>query len=252
MKVLIVDDEPLARGELRYLLEGFDEVDSISEAESIEETLEEMLSDKPDLLFLDIHLSDESGLNLAEKIQKMDKPPMIIFATAYDEHAIKAFELNAIDYVLKPFDIDRIKQAVKKAYKEHEIRNNAVKELSKDVSSVEEKVNADISKTLPIQVNDSIFVLKLEEIVAVAVEDGKTSIHTEDNVYNTTSPLSSYEKKLPSSIFLRVHRGYIINKNFIKEIQPWFNHTYQVTMENKLKVPVSRSYIKDFKNELGI
>lgn len=241
MKTLIIDDEPLARNELRYLLEQCEEITDIKEAETIEEAFAEMLNNKPDLLFLDIHLSDESGLSLAERLQSIEEPPMIIFATAYDEHAVRAFELNATDYILKPFDLDRIKKAVKKANKKYEIKSNySMDSLATDVT------------TLPIQVDESIFVLKIEDILAVVVEEGKTSVYTNQEIYHTATALSTYEKKLPSAQFLRVHRSYIINKNYIKEIQPWFNHTYQVTLENKLKVPVSRSYIKEFKSELGI
>ncbi|WP_304341624.1 LytTR family transcriptional regulator DNA-binding domain-containing protein [Metaclostridioides mangenotii] len=241
MKTLIIDDEPLARNELRYLLEQCEEITDIKEAETIEEAFAEMLNNKPDLLFLDIHLSDESGLSLAERLLSIEEPPMIIFATAYDEHAVRAFELNATDYILKPFDLDRIKKAVKKANKKYEIKSNySLDSLSTDVT------------TLPIQVDESIFVLKIEDILAVVVEEGKTSVYTNQEIYHTATALSTYEKKLPSAQFLRVHRSYIINKNYIKEIQPWFNHTYQVTLENKLKVPVSRSYIKEFKSELGI
>jgi len=241
VKTLIIDDEPLARNELRYLLEQCEEITDIKEAETIEEAFAEMLNNKPDLLFLDIHLSDESGLSLAERLQSIEEPPMIIFATAYDEHAVRAFELNATDYILKPFDLDRIKKAVKKAYKRYEIKSNhSLDSLVTDVT------------TLPIQVDESIFVLKIEDILAVVVEEGKTSVYTNQEIFHTATALSTYEKKLPGAKFLRVHRAYIINKNYIKEIQPWFNHTYQVTLENKLKVPVSRSYIKEFKSELGI
>ncbi len=245
MKTLIIDDEPLARNELRYLLDQCEEVTDIADAETIDEALGKMLSNKPDLIFLDIHLSDESGLSLAEKLQNIEDPPMIVFATAYDEHAIRAFELNATDYILKPFDLDRIRKAVNKAYKKYELKKSYF------VESLADSIDNEMT-TLPIQVNDSIFVVKIEEIVTVAVEEGKTTVHTITDSYQTTTALSTYEKKLPMTLFLRVHRAYIINKNFIKEIQPWFNHTYQVTMENKLKVPVSRSYIKDFKRELGI
>ena len=116
MRVLIVDDEPLARDELAYLLGKCEGVSAITQADSIEEALGTMLEDPVDLIFLDIHLTNESGLSLAAKINKLKKPPMIIFATAYDDYAVKAFELNATDYVLKPFELDRIQQAVKKAY----------------------------------------------------------------------------------------------------------------------------------------
>ena len=127
MRVLIVDDEPLARDELAYLLGQCEGVSAIAQAESIEEALGAMLEEPMDLIFLDIHLTNESGLSLAGKINKIKNPPMIIFATAYDDYAVKAFELNATDYVLKPFELERIQQAVKKAYGQY--RNQQIGEL---------------------------------------------------------------------------------------------------------------------------
>ena len=108
MKTLIVDDEPLARNELHYLLNEISGFNVIDEAENIEETLEKLLSETYDLVFLDINLMDESGIDLAQKIKKMKQPPHIIFATAHDTFAVKAFELDAIDYILKPFELERI------------------------------------------------------------------------------------------------------------------------------------------------
>lgn len=114
MKALIVDDEPLARNELQYLLNLNDAIDEIEEAENIEETLEKLLYNTFDLIFLDINLMDESGIDLAQKINKMKRSPHIIFATAHEKFAVKAFELNATDYILKPFEKERINQAVNK------------------------------------------------------------------------------------------------------------------------------------------
>ncbi|MFV8214715.1 LytR/AlgR family response regulator transcription factor, partial [Streptococcus pluranimalium] len=115
MKVAVIDDEPLARMELSYLLKQTHEVSDIIEGESIEDAFQLILTDQPDLLFLDIHLTDESGLDLAKRLQKVPNAPLIIFATAYDNHAVEAFEVNALDYILKPFEQERIQKAVTKA-----------------------------------------------------------------------------------------------------------------------------------------
>src|SRR5699024_8482462 len=115
MHALIVDDEPLARNELSYLLKQTDEISAIEEADSIEEALEKLLQEKIDIAFLDIHLTEESGLTLADKMNQMTNPPIIVFATAYDEYAIEAFERDARDYLLKPFEQKRVKQTVQRA-----------------------------------------------------------------------------------------------------------------------------------------
>ena len=240
MHTLIVDDEPLSRNELVYLLKQCKEITSIVEADSIEEALENMLQQSVDLIFLDIHLTNESGLTLADKVNQLKNPPLIIFATAYDEYAVKAFELNAQDYVLKPFELARIQQAVKK--------------VSGLVDSVKENTEkcAPVLTTLPIQVEECIYMVKTKDILALGVENGVTTIYTPQKEYETRETLSSLEKKLAASDFMRVHRSYLLQLASIQEIQPWFNHTVQVTMENQLKIPVSRSYMKEFKTRMGL
>lgn len=241
MHTLIVDDEPLARNELAYLLERCEGISSIVEAESIEEALEKMLQYEIDLIFLDIHLTSESGLTLANKINQLKNPPMVVFATAYDEYAIKAFELNATDYVLKPFEWPRIQDAVQKAWasyqKEHiHLQENKPESLT----------------TIPIQMDERIYIVKIEDIIAVAVENGITTIYTIEKEYTTNEPLNAYEEKVKGYAFLRVHRSYLLNIKEILEIQPWFNHTFLVTMSNQAKIPVSRHYMKQFKEEVGL
>ena len=241
MHTLLVDDEPLARNELAYLLKQCSEIDSIVEAESIEEALEKMLYQAVDLIFLDIHLTNESGLSLADKVNQMKKPPLIIFATAYDEYAVKAFELNAQDYVLKPFELARIQQAVTKAYQ--------LVDSSKEKT---QEGSVSLFTPLPIQVEECIYMIKQQEIIALEVENGLTTLYTNQRDYQTREPLSTIEKKLSPPHFMRVHRSYVVRLDAIQEIQPWFNHTVQVTMENQLKIPVSRSYIKEFKERMGL
>lgn len=241
MHTLIVDDEPLARNELAYLLEQCEGISSIEEADSIEEALEKMLQQQVDLIFLDIHLTNESGLSLADKVNQLKNPPMIIFATAYDDYAIKAFELNAKDYVLKPFALPRIQQAVEKAYRSYRKKDGSSQEKSREPL-----------QNLPIQVDERIYVVKIADIIAIGIENGETTIYTKEKQYVTHEPLSAFEKKVGGYAFLRVHRSYLINSKEIAEIQPWFNHTYQVTMSNNVKIPVSRSYMKQFKDEVGL
>lgn len=244
MHTLIVDDEPLARNELDYLLKKCPEITRCYEAESIDEALNVLLDHRIDLIFLDIHLTEESGIGLAEKLRQLKNPPMVIFATAYDEHAVQAFELNAVDYVLKPFSFERIQQAVKKAHQQFKASHKETPPTSEPVHDLD---------TIPLQIEDRILLVKAESLVAISVNNGELSITTDETTYSIHDTLNAWEEKLKEdSSFLRVHRSFIINVNKIKEIQPWFNHTYQVTMKNELKVPVSRFYMMDFKEKIGL
>lgn len=244
MHTLIVDDEPLARNELGYLLNKCSEITTYYEAESIQEALNLLIEYPVDLIFLDIHLTEENGISLAEKLQQLKNPPIIIFATAYDEHAVQAFELNAVDYVLKPFSFDRIQQAVEKADQQFQVKTKEKRLTNSPVATKE---------TLPLQVEDRILLVRVESIVAISVNNGEVSIITDDTEYVIHDTLNAWEEKLKNnSSFLRVHRSFIINMEKIHEIQPWFNHTYQLTMTNQVKVPVSRFYMMTFKEKIGL
>lgn len=240
MHTLIVDDEPLARNELAYLLEQCEEVGEIEEADSIEGALEKLLQKNIDLAFLDIHLTEESGLTLADKINQIPNSPLIVFATAYDEYAIQAFERDARDYLLKPFELKRVQEAVRRAQSTLDEKMQRNQEEQKEPS------------IFPIQMDDRIFMVKAEDILALEVNQGETTIYTAEKNYKSTEPLTAWERKLPESHFMRVHRSYLINLNKIEEIQPWFNQTYQVTAGVDVKVPVSRSYTQEFKEKMGL
>lgn len=241
MRALIVDDEPLARNELSYLLKQTDEISAIEEADSIEEALEKLLQEKIDIAFLDIHLTEESGLTLADKMNRMTNPPIIVFATAYDEYAIEAFERDARDYLLKPFEQKRVKQTVQRAKTILSGKEKKTKETTKEAAEV-----------FPVQMDDRIYMVKVEEILAIEVNQGETTVYTEEKEYKTTDPLTAWEEKLPNPPFMRVHRSYLVNLDKIIEIQPWFNQTYQLTIKNDLKIPVSRSYVQLFKKQIGL
>ncbi|MFB8431892.1 LytR/AlgR family response regulator transcription factor [Enterococcus faecalis] len=241
MHVLIVDDEPLAREELSYLVSQHPQVTSVAEADSVVEAMEEMMDQKPDLLFLDIHLTDESGFDLAEKLTHLKKAPYWVFATAYDQYALKAFQVNAKDYILKPFEEEKITQVIEKASKE------MAQAVPENTAEKEPK-----SEAIPIQGEDRIYLVAPEDIYLVSVEERQLSIFVDQQVYKMTGTLNSIEQKLPAALFIKTHRSFILNRTKIQEIQPWFNNTLQVILTNGSKVPVSRSYVKEFKEKLGL
>ncbi|MBI5974427.1 response regulator transcription factor LytR [Staphylococcus canis] len=241
MRILIVDDEPLARNELMYLLNRIGGFEALDEAENISETLEALLIHDYDIVFLDINLMDENGIELGKKIQKMKSPPMIIFATAHDQYAVQAFELNATDYVLKPFEEERIRQAIDK-----------VKTQTPEWKRPKTVQSAPLEQALPVVIDDRIQMLSQSDIIGFSVNQGVTTIYTVNGEYEVGDPLSTYEKKLNPDYFLRIHRSNIINKHHVQAVEHWFNYTFMVTLTNNVKMQVSRSYMKDFKAAIGI
>ncbi|MFS5370090.1 response regulator transcription factor LtdR [Streptococcus agalactiae] len=242
MKVLVVDDEPVARNELIYLLNKYDSNLVIAEAHDIATALAILLRETFDVVLLDIHLRDDSGLQLAEYINKMPKPPLLIFATAYDQYAIQAFEQDARDYLLKPYEFDRLKQAM-----------DRVKGALSTSTIIESVTSGPLFKQqYPLTVEDRIYLVSADDILLIEAMQGKLIIQTPDKNYEIDGSLQQWQDKLPSSQFVRVHRSYIVNINAIKTIEPWFNQTLQLHLCNKITVPVSRANVKPLKQMLGI
>ncbi|MDH6597985.1 DNA-binding response regulator [Bacillus altitudinis] len=241
IKVLIVDDEVLARDELKYLLQRTKENVQIEEAENIESAFDRMVDHKPDLLFLDIDLSGENGFDIAKRLNRMSDPPAIVFATAFDQYALKAFEVSALDYLTKPFDEERLLQTMQK-FKKWKAIETQEPSLSEDKFSHNQK--------LAISVDESIVILQVDEIMYIGLSEGKKVVKTRDQMYEVTEPLVVIEKKLPEAYFMRVHRSYIVNTSHMKEVQPWFNSTYNLHMTDGSIVPVSRTYAKELKKSL--
>ncbi|MGM0922592.1 MAG: LytR/AlgR family response regulator transcription factor [Bacillota bacterium] len=244
LKAFIVDDEPLARDELKYLLLRSKRVEIVGEADCIEDAIQQILDRKPHLVFLDIELAEDSGLQLAEQIRALEPSPAIIFATAYDEYALKAFELDAVDYILKPFDELRIQQTLDKIFS---LKTIGGIETQSDTRSYKMEQTGKI----PLLVEERIALVDMPTIVYVGSAEGKTLIKTMEQVYKTGEPLVTVEKKLSHDSFVRVHRSFLVNLQHISEIEPWFNSTYNLIMKDGSKVPVSRTYVKELKQRLG-
>ncbi len=263
MKLLIVDDEPLARQELAYIIKQYQSESEIFEANNIKTAQAFLLKERVQVVFLDMHLQNERGLELMATINAMATPPLVVFATAYDNYAIKAFDMNAADYILKPFEDERIQlvlHRLEKLLANHQIAETAfkTKTTSETASETtagtasEAKTRKVIHKFLPIEVDERIVMVPLQDIQVIATEDGALMIYTADQAYPMRDTLKMVKNKLPDEAFMQVHRAFIVNVEQIAEIQPWFNRNYQLTMTNQHKVIVSRSYMNEFKTRMGI
>ncbi|WP_353892587.1 LytTR family DNA-binding domain-containing protein [Proteinivorax hydrogeniformans] len=237
VKVAIVDDELPSREELKYLLSHRRELDIAYEADNFEDALDIINCKKVDLLFLDIQLKDKSGVDLAEIIEQHDVE--IIFATAYDKYAVKAFSLNAVDYLLKPFSQPRVEKAV----------NKALKKILK-----EENVKKTYPPKLTFWKGEKMHVISPEEIVFITVGEKQVKVFTDKGIFTDHATLKDVQQKLDPKSFIRTHRSYIINLEKISEIIPWFNSTFNLKMKkySDIEIPVSRSYLQSFKQELGL
>ena len=243
LRVYIVDDEPLARDELKYLLLRCKVAEIVGESDCVDNALADIHILKPDLVFLDIELADENGLNIAKKLGEYNPAPALIFATAYDEYALQAFDLNAVDYILKPFEEERILKALEKVKRTRGINNVQQRPGTQPVREVKGKI--------PVLVDDRIILLNCRDILYLESRDGKCIIKTKELEYKISDALVMIEKKINDGAFLRVHRSFIVNVDKIAEIEPWFNSTYNLTMEGGSKVPVSRTYVKELRMLVG-
>ncbi|MFT5871433.1 MAG: DNA-binding LytR/AlgR family response regulator [Clostridium sp.] len=245
MKVLIVDDEKYIRDELKYFCEKFSDVVVCGETGEGNEAVIISNKLKPDIVFLDIQLNDISGLLVARKIREQKDPPFIVFATAYDKYAIEGFEIDAIDYILKPFSEDRIKVSIDR------IKNQLSKlSIELPVSSMAE---ININK-LCVMSDNKLMLIDMDEIQYIECQNKDIIVYSKNKEYLYKHSLKELEGKFKNKKFVRTHKSFIVNVDFIHEIIPWFNYTYKVTINGKqeVEIPVSRYYLKNFKDLLGI
>ena len=245
MNVYVIEDEVLARQELIYLLNDTGKVTVVGEAEDIHQALWDINEKQPDAVFLDIELENGNGLDLAKQFRNMKNPPMIVFVTAYDEYAVDAFELDAIDYIVKPVDKIRLTKAISKL-----IKLGGQQELETEVEpSVLE--NKDKKYSITVKEEDRIIVINTKDILYIGTENRQAYIQTIDKKYETDTLLYKIMDKLGDG-FVQVHRGYIVNVKQIAALEPWFNRTYLIVLKDGSKVSVSRSYVKAVKQVLGL
>jgi len=247
MRAIIVDDERLARKELRSLLKKYDDLEILDEAGNADEAFELIQNENPDVVFLDIQMPEKTGFELLEMLPKV---PRVIFTTAYDEFALQAFEINALDYLLKPIDPERLSEAIEKI-------RQLLKAEEKDREDQEERRG---KATQKLDAGDQVFVKDGEKCWFVKLEDIRLFESDGNYVkvyFDTFRPLihrslNALDERLDDKMFFRASRKFIINLKWIEKIEPWFNGGLMVSLRGGQKIEISRRQAAKFKEKLSL
>lgn len=238
IRALIIDDEAPARSELAFLLEEAGGVEILGEASNVREAVALIKSTPSDVIFLDIHMPGFTGLQLAESLKTHPKPPAIVFVTAHSEYALKAFEVNAVDYLVKPVELDRLEVALAK--------------VARDRGGVDGH-DSDETRVMVNKAGKKMFI-STSEITYIMAKDDYSYIFTDGDRYLSTSSLTALEEKLAESNFFRVHRRYLVNLKKVRSVAPQQGGTLMLTLEDteETEVPVSRRRVAGLKKALGL
>lgn len=237
MKALLVDDERLARVELTKLLEKFPEIEIIGEATNGEEAIEKIEELNPDLVFLDIQMPGMTGFEVLDQLHIV---PNVIFVTAYDEYALKAFEANALDYVLKPVELSRLEKAISKVLEIH----------NKESTTDDRKLN--YSSQIFIKDGEKCWFVKLNEVRMFESEGNYVRLYFNESKPMILKSLNNLEKKLEEQEFFRISRKYIINLTWIEKVETWFNGGLRITLKTGEQLEVSRRQTARFKELMSL
>lgn len=251
MKVLVVDDEPLARVRMRKLLLACSDTLEIDEAENADKALSKILENKPFAVFLDIQMPGKGGFELIEDLNEVpeEQLPYIIFATAFDEFAIKAFEKNAIDYLLKPVEQERLYQTVEKLFdleKSKKTGNDTINLYEKLKRLVDERDDSKYLQKLKIKIGDRTLLINIPDVVRFESDEKYTIVWTNDNRYVIDSSIVDLENRLPPKQFMRIHRANLVAIDRIAEIRRVFPGKLSVILNDSAKtvLPVGRNYVE--------
>jgi two-component system LytT family response regulator/two-component system response regulator LytT len=246
ISALVVDDEPLARNELTFLLKDFAEVDVIGTASNGLEAVALIEDLEPDLVFLDVQMPGLDGLGVIQKLEEAEIPmPRFVLATAYDSYAVQAFRLDALDYLLKPIEKERLAETILRARKEIQEKTPA-RAVSREEAVPASRSNFQRAKIL-VKSTGRNFIVDAQDVIYATIDDGLITVVTAaiegESNYRTIEELQS---NLDPEMFWRVHRSYLVNINRIREVIPWFKSSYQIRMDDKkhTEIPVSRVQTK--------
>ena len=251
---VIVDDEQLALDELSYLLKSVDDVDIIAQGHNGLEAVSLIKEHSPDIVFLDVQMPGLDGFGVIKKLlDRKVNLPQIIFATAFDQYAVKAFEVNAIDYLLKPFDRKRVSQAIEKARKRMQTTSASTDKLETLVKMLESQ-RPQNSKVL-LRSAGRLLLIDQKDVCYASIEDGVISVvATNLEGQSNCRTLEELLNGLDTDMFWRAHRSFVVNINRIKEVVPWFKSSYQLRMDDKKQseIPVSRAQTKRLRELFGL
>ncbi|MFZ5427306.1 MAG: LytR/AlgR family response regulator transcription factor [Thermodesulfobacteriota bacterium] len=257
LTVYIIDDEGPVRRELRHLLGRMEDVAVVGEAASGAAAMPEVRALLPDLVFLDIQMPGLSGLELSYLFGDMDKKPLLVFVTAYEEHAVKAFELDALDYILKPFTQARLQKSIDKARRYLRLEESpSLPRAGGEGEAAAGQMPADEGsrvppreRRIPLYDGDRIVPTLPKHIFHVASEDGRITVHAVHGRYSAKATITELEERLIPHGFFRAHRSHLVNLNHVAEIIPWTGGSYKLVMSDRERseIIVSRYNAKDLK-----
>ena len=259
IRVLIVDDEALARDTIRLLLEDNPQFDIVGECKDGDEAVAAIRADKPDLVFLDIQMPGKNGFDVVEAVGP-EAMPVVIFATAYDQYALQAFEAHALDYLLKPYDDDRFDKALDRAVKR--VKEQQIGALGSELMTLVEERRATREAALEpepatplerimIKERDALFFVKTEDIDWIEAAGDYVSLHVGQKSHLLRESMSGMETKLDAKRFVRIHRSTIVNVERIKELRPYFHGDYIVYLKDKTELRLSRRYWNRLEQVVG-
>ena len=236
LRAIIVDDEAPARSELSFLLGETGKVEVVAEAANVREALEKLKDVGADVMFLDVTMPGTYGLQLAEALTRLKYPPYVIFVTAYSEHAVKAFDVNATDYLVKPVETDRLNQAIAKV-----------------MQQMTGQGHAPAGERIPVEKGGKKLLVPTDKIHFIMAKDDYSYLHTDTDRYLSTVSLAQLEAKLEPLGFFRVHRRYLVNLSCIREVDPVSGGTLLLTLQGEEEqIPVSRRRVASLKKALGL
>ncbi len=249
INTIIVDDEKPARDELAYLLKAFPEINVIGQGKNGVDAVNLIREHSPDLVFLDVQMPGLDGFGVLRKlVERKMKVPHVVFATAFDHYAVQAFDVNAVDYVLKPFDKARIAKAIQRARKVMETQTSTTERLEQLVSQLNGNTKQSIQPAkILVKSGQRLLLVAAEDLIFASIDDGLISIVGRD-VEGTSNyrTLEELHAALDSETFWRPHRSHLVNIHHIKEVVPWFKSSYMLKMDDKKQseIPVSRVQTK--------
>jgi two-component system, LytTR family, response regulator LytT len=239
IRTLIVDDEPYSRDELIHLLGAFPMIKIVGEAESGESAIMSAIQLQPDVVFLDVEMPKMNGMNAAKALMELKKAPLVVFATAYPQFAAEAFRYDAIDYLLKPYDEEQLRETINR--------------LMKKFSSPSEPDSGKTTGKLAVEDNGEIHYLEPKDILYMVRDDKVTKLITKVGEFETKTPLKDLEIRLLTYGFFRIHKSFLVNLDYINRLTPWFNGAYHLQIEGRSEMlAVSRNYVKALRMRLEI
>lgn len=236
ISAIIIDDETLARELVKKYLSYHQNIEIAAECSNGFDAVKKISELKPDIIFLDIQMPKINGFEMLELVEN---PPIIIFTTAYDQYAIKAFEVNAVDYLLKPFSQDRFDEALNKAFSLLENKNLQAEKI-KELVKTHDKKNEPLERIV-VKDGSEISIIPVEEIRLLEAQDDYVMIHTQQKKYLKQKTMKYFEENLNPSDFIRIHRSFIVAAKEIKKIELNEKENYQIILADKKKLPLSKS-----------